>query len=509
MRFRLSRSAMTVAVLMGLVGSTAGIAVAAPTPNVANTSSTRASVTDQDKIRAAVAVGYREGELQDLLLHTERGFVVELWKRAMGKEVRAAIELALQADTSAEYTRLVLTGVHEAKKRDDDNMIREDAQAAAERELKRRAAAAIQVIATSDMLALSVKDFTFKLWDIAKGAEVKKTAMAAFKGSAEDQRKFLESGVRLAFEIDQETARREAEHLTEVEKEKQRIRDTKKNAAAAIGIVSHAEMVELTDDNFIREIRRKAEESSWIALEAGTALNNPDPKVWRAFIETGIYVAKQKDRDHEQATLDKTNRDKILAMQARAQNSGMNPELAKAAEVALRGSVEDRKLFLKTGWLDVLRQSLQVTTPGLPGSLFARHEFGFGTISPVDGNSPALAKEDATWIVRPGLADRFCYSLESVNVPGRYLRHQEHRVKIDANDESDVFAKDATWCARKGRAGDGVSLESFNMTGRFIRHIDGGIWLANNSGQHSFDNPHMFDQDVTWRVTAPWATQPK
>ena len=62
-----------------------------------------------------------------------------------------------------------------------------------------------------------------------------------------------------------------------------------------------------------------------------------------------------------------------------------------------------------------------------------------------DGSS--LFLNDATWIVRDGLADdaNSGVSFESVNYPGQYLRYQNLRIRIDPLDGSQLFREDATW----------------------------------------------------------------
>ncbi|MDV7215918.1 AbfB domain-containing protein [Streptomyces prunicolor] len=75
-----------------------------------------------------------------------------------------------------------------------------------------------------------------------------------------------------------------------------------------------------------------------------------------------------------------------------------------------------------------------------------------------------LAKQEATFRLVAGLADSRCYSIEDAS--GRYVRHYAFRIRLDANDGSAVFQKDATFYARPGAADGSVSLESYNYPGR-------------------------------------------
>lgn len=149
-------------------------------------------------------------------------------------------------------------------------------------------------------------------------------------------------------------------------------------------------------------------------------------------------------------------------------------------------------------------ESLQVTTPGL-ADRYARHQNSLGYTEHVDSASPALLKQDATWWIRPGLSGSGCYSFESKNFPGQYLRHRDFRVRKDPDDGSDLFKRDATWCARPGQSGHDVSLESLGFPGKFLRHYNAELWLAGNGGPNAYDTPAKFADDTTWHIAATWS----
>ncbi|MBZ9750106.1 AbfB domain-containing protein [Deinococcus sp. HMF7604] len=149
-------------------------------------------------------------------------------------------------------------------------------------------------------------------------------------------------------------------------------------------------------------------------------------------------------------------------------------------------------------------KSFQVTTPGFTNR-FIRHLDGLGATEVVTGSSAELLKKDATWRIVPGLADANCYSLESLNYPGEYLRHRESRVRRDRPDGSSAFNGDATWCARSALSGVGISLESYNFPGRYLRHYDSALWLAQNGGPLPSDSTGNLVQDSSWNVVTPWA----
>ncbi|MBL1104292.1 AbfB domain-containing protein [Streptomyces sp. 5-8] len=146
--------------------------------------------------------------------------------------------------------------------------------------------------------------------------------------------------------------------------------------------------------------------------------------------------------------------------------------------------------------------SIRVTTPGYTDR-YIRHHDGLGYTEVVGAGSGDLLKRDATWKVRPGLANRLCYSFESRNYPGEYLRHREFRVRREAGDDSALYKADATWCPVQGNGG--IRLSAAGFPGQYLRHINAELWLAQAGGTHSWDNPAGFTEDTTWAVEAPWA----
>ncbi|MFJ4200466.1 sigma-70 family RNA polymerase sigma factor [Streptomyces sviceus] len=99
-----------------------------------------------------------------------------------------------------------------------------------------------------------------------------------------------------------------------------------------------------------------------------------------------------------------------------------------------------------------------------------------GILGPVGATSSAATRQAATFTFVPGLADPRCYSLRDAT--GRYLRHYAFRIRLDADDGSVIFQKDATFCPRSGSPAGSVSLESYNYSGRYLRHRHNlQLWL--------------------------------
>ena len=148
-------------------------------------------------------------------------------------------------------------------------------------------------------------------------------------------------------------------------------------------------------------------------------------------------------------------------------------------------------------------QSFQATTPGYTDR-YMRHYNDLGETAVVNVGSETTLKQDATFRVVAGLGKSDCYSFESRNYPRHYLRHSNYRIRKDQRDNSVQFDLDATFCARGGLGGPGVSFESANIPGRYIRHYNNGLWLADSSGTNPWDNPNSFAADATWTVVPAW-----
>ncbi|WP_405150979.1 AbfB domain-containing protein [Sphaerisporangium sp. NBC_01403] len=147
--------------------------------------------------------------------------------------------------------------------------------------------------------------------------------------------------------------------------------------------------------------------------------------------------------------------------------------------------------------------SLRVTTPGYTDR-YLRHSASLARTDVVTSASPDTLKQDATFYVRRGLADASCYSFESRNFAGHYLRHQDFRVRKDPRDGTTLFDQDATFCLRDGRTGNGTTFESLNLPGYFLRHYAEAVYIARSGGPNPWDGSASFADDATWQVSAPW-----
>jgi non-reducing end alpha-L-arabinofuranosidase len=151
--------------------------------------------------------------------------------------------------------------------------------------------------------------------------------------------------------------------------------------------------------------------------------------------------------------------------------------------------------------------SLQATTPG---GGYVKHDDGDDGVvtAPVTAASPAVDRQDATWVQTAGLADPNCSSFESIDRPGSYLRHQSFQFHLQPDDGSTLFSQDATFCQAPGNSGQGVSFQSVNFPTRFIRAFGNIVYLAGNGGTNPWDTTTSWAEDSSWLVTAPLAPAP-
>ena len=146
---------------------------------------------------------------------------------------------------------------------------------------------------------------------------------------------------------------------------------------------------------------------------------------------------------------------------------------------------------------------LRATTPVSVGECI-RHKEGRAVLSPIGKSSVDFDIQDATWIVRAGLADSSGVSLESKNFQGGFLRHRHGLLYQDNNDGTEQFAQDATFVVQPGKTGKGFALAALNYPSRFIRHYGGELFLAAEGGPEPWETEKSWADDVTWTSSPAW-----
>jgi non-reducing end alpha-L-arabinofuranosidase len=147
--------------------------------------------------------------------------------------------------------------------------------------------------------------------------------------------------------------------------------------------------------------------------------------------------------------------------------------------------------------------SLRATT-GCCVTRYITHSGATVNTTAITASSSAADKANASWYVRPGLANSSCFSFESRNTSGQYLRHYNYQLQLAANDGTSLFASDATFCSSAGKSGQGLSLASSNFSTRFIRHYNNLVYIASNGGSNTWDATAQWAEDSSWAIDGAW-----
>ncbi|KAI4912209.1 uncharacterized protein J4E92_010060 [Alternaria infectoria] len=143
--------------------------------------------------------------------------------------------------------------------------------------------------------------------------------------------------------------------------------------------------------------------------------------------------------------------------------------------------------------------SFRATTAGYTDRYLA-HTGATVNTQVVSSSSTALLKRQASWTVRAGLANSACFSFESKDTAGSYIRHFNFVLQLQSNDGSKAFKEDATFCPQAGFTGSGSSIRAWGYPTRYIRHYNNIGDIASNGGVHDFDAAASFNADATWSV---------
>jgi hypothetical protein len=165
--------------------------------------------------------------------------------------------------------------------------------AAATQRDKIDAAAELGIVAGSELLVLSDRNFVFALWERAAGREVRASAELAYAAGADACTQWIKLGVREANQRDHVNQQRD-------EATAARAREAKQAAAAVNLIIAPPELLIQGERDFVFAMWERASgpllrDAARLAYEDGTA------PVLKAFIETGIFAARAAD---QQAAID-------------------------------------------------------------------------------------------------------------------------------------------------------------------------------------------------------------
>ncbi|KAL7893397.1 glycoside hydrolase family 54 protein [Trichoderma sp. SZMC 28014] len=123
----------------------------------------------------------------------------------------------------------------------------------------------------------------------------------------------------------------------------------------------------------------------------------------------------------------------------------------------------------------------------------------------VSSSSATALKQQASWIVHAGLGNSACFSFESVDTPGSYIRHYNFALQVNASDGSKQFNEDATFCPQAGLNGQGNTIRSWSYPTRSFRHYNNDLYIASNGGPDTFDATDLYNDDVSFVVSSGFA----
>ncbi|KAF2714706.1 carbohydrate-binding module family 42 protein [Pleomassaria siparia CBS 279.74] len=148
--------------------------------------------------------------------------------------------------------------------------------------------------------------------------------------------------------------------------------------------------------------------------------------------------------------------------------------------------------------------SLRATTAGYTTRYLA-HTGATVNTQVVSSSSTTALKQQASWTVRTGLGNSACYSFESKDTPGSYIRHNNFVLVLNASDSSKQFKEDATFCSSAGMNGQGNSIRAWGYPTKHVRHYTNVSYIATNGGLNTFDAAASYNDDVSWVASTSFA----
>ncbi|MFC3990430.1 AbfB domain-containing protein [Actinoplanes siamensis] len=125
-------------------------------------------------------------------------------------------------------------------------------------------------------------------------------------------------------------------------------------------------------------------------------------------------------------------------------------------------------------------ETVALTLADRPG-LRIRHRYFIARVDAIPAHGGALDRADSSFTVRTGLHNSGCVSLESVNYPGYFLRHQNFALKLHRRDGSGLYDQDATFCPVAIRSGAALVLRSTNYPARFVTESNSRLRLRESA----------------------------
>jgi len=309
--------------------------------------------TPDERYLAAAVLGWTP---RDEIAMSDKDFVIVLFEKAddyFHPEVKkAAHDAFADVNDSDACAAFIRSGIFEADKRDADLKV-----VRAKRDTERLSAAQeVNWIPANDderrvLLRSTNENFLGSLARKAEeGSAVRHGADTAAEGTAAQQLAFIATGVHEAADADRARKIEEGRQQEIAAQEAKLLRDIKGAAiAAALGrVATEFELTQSTERDLVYKIKTEAA-GTQVKLAGGIAYNSDKPADWRAFLATGVHVAKAADIA-EQDRLDKEKHERdVRQILNDATFDKYQPELVEAANKALLGDDSARLQFLAQG----------------------------------------------------------------------------------------------------------------------------------------------------------------
>ncbi len=112
----------------------------------------------------------------------------------------------------------------------------------------------------------------------------------------------------------------------------------------------------------------------------------------------------------------------------------------------------------------------------------------------VKGEYATISEIADSLTVVKGLADDSCFTFRDED--GKYLRHFDYRLRFDAQDDSELFRKDATFCAEDDQAAGSFRVRSINYPDYFLHRRGTELYIDKPSDDGSFEAESTFTLQV-------------
>ena len=153
--------------------------------------------------------------------------------------------------------------------------------------------------------------------------------------------------------------------------------------------------------------------------------------------------------------------------------------------------------------------SIQAMTNGANAQYIAHNGSDIDTMAALL-SSGKQRKQQVSFTVQSGNNGN-CYSFESVDMPGAFIRHFAYKLYLDYPSNSarspSTFNDDSTFCTQTGFTGSkSTAFRSYSYPARYWRRVNGGsLYIGMDGGPFAWDSANQFDQQASWTVANGFA----